>query len=469
LSEFRQRLLTNEKELLVFDLFLTQIRERGYLNMRGQQRTDSTHVLAKIRSLNRVEGVGEPFRAVLNSLAVVAPSWLKEQWQEGWIERYEHRVEDYRLPDGKQPREASAIVVGKDGAKLLDALYADAAPIWLREIPTVQTLRRVWVQNFYWEEEELHWRDLSTAPAAGALINSPYDPEALFAQKRETRWVGYKVHLTETCDDDSPHVITHVETTPAPQADDEAIPHIHKALATHNLLPQQPVVETGYGDRWNSSTVSRTMAWISLGQHERIIIGKRAKRAVVRHRTSTSIGSRNVLRVPQARPVAVGRLPRIDVAIPSSRSNLRCKIVALVRAVHNAPKASPTRRVGSSRYGHNCSIRPCKPHANGKPLKSSKWQTTDVPGLRAHSLRAFVLSGYGEHATKGEPTFNCSRSSPPLRSTSAAFLPGSLSNHEPKHDRLLLCDSPKKELNSMSFCFRQQYPQGCRASIEEQR
>src|SRR5215469_1728737 len=232
LSEFRQRLLTNEKDLLVFDLFLTQLREQGYLKMRGQQRTDSTHVLAKIRSLNRLEAVGETFRAALNSLAVVAPSWLKEQWQEAWIERYEHRVEDYRLPDGKQAREAYAILIGKDGTTLLDALYADAAPAFLREIPAIQTLRQVWVQNFYWEEAELRWRDLSNTPPAGAVINSPYDPEALFAQKRETQWIGYKVHLTETCDDDSPHVITHIETTPAPQADDEAIPSIDFALAT---------------------------------------------------------------------------------------------------------------------------------------------------------------------------------------------------------------------------------------------
>lgn len=248
LSEFRQRLLTNEKELLVFDLFLTHLRERGYLKKRGQQRTDSTHVLAKIRSLNRVEGVGETFRAVLNSLAVVAPQWLTEQWQDEWIERYEHRVEDYRLPDGKQAREAYAIVIGKDGAHLLDALYAEKAPTWLREIPAVQTLRRVWVQNFFWEEAELCWRDLSNAPAAGALINSPYDPQALFAQKRETLWIGYKVHLTETCDEDSAHLITHVETTPAPQADDDALPSIHQALATHELLPRQHLVDTGYVD-----------------------------------------------------------------------------------------------------------------------------------------------------------------------------------------------------------------------------
>ena len=248
LVEFRQRLLTNKEESLLFDLFLTKLREHGYLKTRGHQRTDSTHVLAKVRSLNRVEGVGETFRAVLNSLAVVAPEWLKGQWQEAWIERYEHRIEDYRLPNGKQAREAYAVIMGNDGANLLSAVYADTTPGWIREIPAVQTLRRVWVQNFYWEEGDLHWRDLSNAPSAGALINSPYDPEALYAQKRESSWIGYKVHVTETCDDDTPHLITHIETSPAPQADDDAIPSIHAALATHDLLPEQHVVDTGYVD-----------------------------------------------------------------------------------------------------------------------------------------------------------------------------------------------------------------------------
>lgn len=205
-------------------------------------------MLAKVRSLNRVEKVGETFRATLNSQAVAAPEWLKGQWQEEWIERYAHRIEDYRLPNGKQAREAYAVVIGNDGATLLNAIYADPAPAWLRELAAVQTLRRVWVQNFYWEGGELRWRNLSDTPPAGAVINSPYDPEALYAQKRETSWIGYKVHVTETCDDDAPHMITHVETTPAPQADDDAIASIYEALAAQQVLPKQHSVDTGYVD-----------------------------------------------------------------------------------------------------------------------------------------------------------------------------------------------------------------------------
>ncbi|MFL5660341.1 MAG: transposase, partial [Ktedonobacteraceae bacterium] len=181
LVEFRQRLLSGKRDLLLFDLLLTRLREGGYLKARGRQRSDSTHVLAKIRALNRIEGVGETFRAVLNSLAVAAPEWLKAHLQAEWVDRYGHRIEDYRLPSGKQAREDYAVVIGKDGAGILSAIYATEAPAWLREIPAVQTLRRVWVQNFSWEEGELHWRDASNVPAAGQCIDSPYDPQAHYA------------------------------------------------------------------------------------------------------------------------------------------------------------------------------------------------------------------------------------------------------------------------------------------------
>jgi transposase len=106
----------------------------------------------------------------------------------------------------------------------------------------------VWVQNFYWEAGELRWRDASNVPAAGDCIDSPYDPEAHYAQKRTMSWVGYKVHLTETCDEDLPHLITHVETTPAPLGDDAAVPLIHQALQQRDLLAGVHIVDTGYVD-----------------------------------------------------------------------------------------------------------------------------------------------------------------------------------------------------------------------------
>ena len=49
----------------------------GLVKARGQQRTDSTHVLAAIRVMNRLELVAETLRATLNELATVAPAWLQ--------------------------------------------------------------------------------------------------------------------------------------------------------------------------------------------------------------------------------------------------------------------------------------------------------------------------------------------------------------------------------------------------------
>lgn len=55
-------------------------------------------MLAAIRNLNRLEGVGETLRAALNDLATVAPDWLRSWVPEEWFERYGRAIEEYRLP-----------------------------------------------------------------------------------------------------------------------------------------------------------------------------------------------------------------------------------------------------------------------------------------------------------------------------------------------------------------------------------
>ena len=85
-------------------------------------------------------------------------------------------------------------------------------------------------------------------PPAERFISSPYDVDAHYARKRSTSWVGYKVHLTETCDDDSPHLITHVETTTGPVADGSVVGCIHETLKVKDLLPRTHLVDMGYVD-----------------------------------------------------------------------------------------------------------------------------------------------------------------------------------------------------------------------------
>ena len=107
---------------------LDAAREGGLLKARGRQRTDSTHVLAAVRTLNRLELVGETLRAALNAIAVAASDWLRAIAPADWHKRYDGRVEDMRLPDTPPKRETYAAQVGTDGFVLLDALGRAGAP-----------------------------------------------------------------------------------------------------------------------------------------------------------------------------------------------------------------------------------------------------------------------------------------------------------------------------------------------------
>ena len=55
-------------------------------------------------------------------------------------------------------------------------------------------------------------------------------------------------HFTESCEEDQPHLIAHVETTAAPMADSDVLETIHDALAADDLLPAVHLIDTGYVD-----------------------------------------------------------------------------------------------------------------------------------------------------------------------------------------------------------------------------
>ena len=85
-------------------------------------------------------------------------------------------------------------------------------------------------------------------PTSLLMVASPYDPEVHYAKKRSTTWIGYKAHLAETCDEERPHLITHVETTFAPVVDRDALAPTHRSLAGKGLLPAKRLVDAGYVD-----------------------------------------------------------------------------------------------------------------------------------------------------------------------------------------------------------------------------
>jgi transposase len=266
LSEFRTRLVENEAAQRLLDEILTVFREKEWLRARGQQRTDSTHVLAAVRELNHLEIVGETLRHALNTLASVVPGWLKAQVPSEWYERYGERFDEYRLSKNKAERQALVEQIGQDGWYLLEQIYADKELGWLREVPAVEMLRQVWVQQYWLDNGQLKRREVKNMPPVSDWIRSPFDLEARYGKKRSDRhWVGYKVHVTETCDEDLPHLITQVETRPAYEQDHAATLDIQRQLTDADLCPDEHLVDAGY--------VNANIILCSQAEHDVTIVG----------------------------------------------------------------------------------------------------------------------------------------------------------------------------------------------------
>ena len=98
-------------------------------------------------------------------------------------------------------------------------------------VPAVDTLQRVWKQDDLPQDKGGSWIADEERLEAAKLCFSPYDLDASAGSKRSTHWIGYKVHFSETCDEDFPRLITQVTTTIAPTPDRHALPDIHTVLA----------------------------------------------------------------------------------------------------------------------------------------------------------------------------------------------------------------------------------------------
>jgi transposase len=278
LSEFRTRVVEHGLEQRVLDLLLDALKTEGLVGAGGKQRTDSTHVISAVRDLNRLELAGESVRACLEAVAAVAPGWLPSVIDiADWGRRYGARVDTWRLPTSKTKRAELAAAYGADAVALLRAVYHAGAPPWLRELPAVEVLRRVLVQNYVITtnaqgREVIKAREADTEglPPGSTRLSSPYDLDARWAAKGDDLyWNGYQVHVTETCEPphptpagqdrasgdagrrdtdggERPNIITGVATTDATVPDAAMTEPIHAALAGRELLPAEHYLDSGY-------------------------------------------------------------------------------------------------------------------------------------------------------------------------------------------------------------------------------
>ncbi|MFC4885307.1 transposase [Streptomyces beijiangensis] len=242
LSDFRDRLAQDDRADRLLDLAPARPREAGLVKQRGRQRTDSTHVLVAARELTRLELVVEAVRAALEQLAVSAPELLDPLVTAEWAEQYGRPVRLCSQPRHPITRLTEA---GGDAHTLLTAVAAHASD--RAAVPALEALRQILVQQFIIDSRgRLRPRtDKDGFPPGSMQLRSPYDLDTRFAIRGNTRWSGYLLHVTETCDADGPNVITAVATT-TPTRDTAAVPGIHTRLERRHLLPTEHLLDGGY-------------------------------------------------------------------------------------------------------------------------------------------------------------------------------------------------------------------------------
>ena len=244
LSDFRDRLAAAGRADELLDLVLERLKAAGLVKERGRQRTDSTYILAAARDLTRLELVTEAVRAALEELARTAPEMLDGLVTAEWGERYGRPARMCSQPSHPVTRLAQA---GADAVALLSRIGQQCPS--LAAGPQVEALRQIMVQRFVTDARgKLRPRreEDGFAPA-GRAICSPYDLDARFVLRGNTRWTGYLAHVTETCDPDpgTVNVITDVATIVS-SADNAALPGIQTRLQRRGLLPAQHLVDGGY-------------------------------------------------------------------------------------------------------------------------------------------------------------------------------------------------------------------------------
>ena len=132
LAEFRTRVAEAGLEQVVLDALLERLVSAGLVKAGGKQRTDSTHVIAAVAALNRLELAGESVRAALEALAAAHPDWVEQRiCVPDFARRYGTPMTSWRPPASQARRDELAIAYARDGYALLEAVYDSSAPAWL--------------------------------------------------------------------------------------------------------------------------------------------------------------------------------------------------------------------------------------------------------------------------------------------------------------------------------------------------
>lgn len=289
LCNFRKRLQAHERGPELLEQVVAYLVKQGFIKSKSKQRTDATHMLGLVEDLSRLELVWESLRLTLKGVVTVDAAWLSNHVPTQVVERYKVRQSDYHL--SREEAQVELAAAGTDATWLVEQI-AQMGTADIQALPIVDLLRTVIMQQFEplandADDEQnadvdddtdsdghssstavaphedtanrtedgadtdprammMHRVPRSNKAAAGNVILSPHEPDAQFSQKRQTKWDGFKVQVSETVEDDGPSFITDIAVTSAIQADNIALAAIQDRLISRDLKPDTHYVDQGY-------------------------------------------------------------------------------------------------------------------------------------------------------------------------------------------------------------------------------
>ncbi|NJL56887.1 IS1182 family transposase [bacterium] len=247
LCNMRKRLLASDGGQRLFDNLLVYLQAQGYLKAKGRQRVDSTHVLGAVRNLSRLELVLETLRLALEALLTADAPWVLAELPSSYLETYVSKRSDYRL--GKDQVEQLMLEAGRDGHWLVQKVTPRPD---LAALPEVVLLARVLEEQFEPDDTpptdgvpRMPLRKRRDVDACGDVIATPHDPQARYGQKRQTGWLGYKLHVTEQLAQTG-NFIVDVRVSAAQQHEATLLVETQQHLAAQHLTPAQLLADAAY-------------------------------------------------------------------------------------------------------------------------------------------------------------------------------------------------------------------------------
>jgi transposase len=223
LVRFRQRLIEQGQERVLFEEVLVALEEAGLVAKRGSaQRLDSTHVLGLVKRMSALDRAREVLRLVLKALAEEKLKKRPDFWQTLW-ERYVESAIDFR--SAAEVIQKKLVQAGQDMQVLLEWLDGQKEKRGPRGAYSIGLLRTMFAENF-----------IVAAGAQGVMevkgqtgesrIQNPHDPDARYRAKGEKQWVGYVLQAAETVEERGAGFLTAMVTQTAVGSDEAGMAQV---------------------------------------------------------------------------------------------------------------------------------------------------------------------------------------------------------------------------------------------------